>query len=77
MSLANLSPEIPGCGRDSAPHRAKEEEGEEWMNHSSMPHKALLLLISFSISQLDLAMTESNISLHHLVMVLMHKEGTS
>lgn len=58
-------------GGIQSPAEAKQE------NHSSMPHKTLFLLISFSISQLDLAMTESNISLHHLVMVLMHKEGTS
>lgn len=72
LSPANLVSEIPDCGRDSeAPLRRKEE------NHSSVPHKTLLLLISFSISQLDLAMTESNISLRRLVMVLMYKESTS
>lgn len=72
LSPANLASEIPDCGRDSeAPLRRKEE------NHSSVPHKTLLLLISFSISQLDLAMTESNISLRRLVMVLMYKESTS
>lgn len=72
LSPANLVPEIRGCGRDSeAPLRRKEEK------HSSMPRKTLLLLISFSISQLDLAMTESNISLCRLVMVLMYKESTS
>lgn len=54
---------------------AHAEEKEE--NHSSMPHQTLLVLISFSISQLDLAMTESNIGLQHLVMVLMYKESTS
>lgn len=72
LSPANLVSEIPDCGRDSeAPLRRKED------NHSSVPHKTLLLLISFTISQLDLAMTESNISLRRLVMVLMYKESTS
>lgn len=58
-------------GIQSTRAEAKEE------NHSSMPHQTLLVLISFSISQLDLAMTKSNISLHHLVMVLMYKESAS
>lgn len=72
VSRANPVSELHSCGRDAqAPLRRKEED------RSSMPHKTLLLLISFSISQLDLAMTESNISLRRLVMVLMYKESTS
>lgn len=57
--------------------RSTEAKGRESLLRGPQNSLSLLLLISFSISQQDLAMTKSNIGLRRLVMVLMYKGSTS